>query len=278
MSEERFNPREHLRTFYRNQKDQDGRSQRVEIKYLDVKWRIVWFREEHPHGSITTELLTAPGADPAVVKATVTIENGVSCTSMGQCAKEKWADALEKSETRSIGRALALLGYGTQFTEDFDEGSALADSPQESSGKRSGNAPASITKAQRGMILAKSEACGLSEAQLGKLLQRYDASLDTLTKDQASRVIDSLQELEKERAAKAEAVGADAETGELADDSQRDEFGATYDKLRVNLNNAASLEQLRAARNAMTTAGLGRDDELRALFAQRERELKKAVG
>ena len=39
---------------------------------------------------------------------------------------------MEKAETGSIGRALALLGYGTQFCADeLDEGDRIVDAPAE---------------------------------------------------------------------------------------------------------------------------------------------------
>lgn len=132
--EQRFNPNEHLRQFERRQRQLDGSYKSVSVAYLDVKWRIVWFREEHPHGSIQTELLSPPGISPAVVKGTVTLENGVTATGFGQCGEDDWSDWLEKAETRSIGRALALLGYGTQFCEDFDE--IVSDSPVEGRARR----------------------------------------------------------------------------------------------------------------------------------------------
>ena len=74
----KFNPNEHLRTFERRQRQLDGSYKTVGIDYLDVKWRLVWFRQEHPNGSIQTDLLSAPGVTPAVVRATVTLENGVT--------------------------------------------------------------------------------------------------------------------------------------------------------------------------------------------------------
>jgi len=40
-------------------------------------------------------------------------------------------DAAEKSETGSVGRALGILGYGTQFAPEFDEGAErIVDAPQ----------------------------------------------------------------------------------------------------------------------------------------------------
>ena len=39
-------------------------------------------------------------------------------------------DYVEKAETGAIGRALGVLGYGTQFAPEFDEGTErIVDSP-----------------------------------------------------------------------------------------------------------------------------------------------------
>lgn len=44
--------------------------------------------------------------------------------------KQGFPDFIEKSQTSAIGRALALVGFGTQFTADeLSEGERLADSP-----------------------------------------------------------------------------------------------------------------------------------------------------
>jgi len=40
-----------------------------------------------------------------------------------------FADFGEKAETGAIGRALAALGYGTQFAPELDEGHRIVDSP-----------------------------------------------------------------------------------------------------------------------------------------------------
>lgn len=67
-------------------------------QYLEVKFRLVWFREEHP-------------------------------------------DFIEKAETGSIGRALALIGYGTQFCADeLDEGKRIVDAPTQMRDRGSANA------------------------------------------------------------------------------------------------------------------------------------------
>ncbi len=104
--------------------------------YLEVKWRLVWLRSEHPDAMIETELVRW---DPplAIFRAKITIPSGGSATGWGQEEAADFGDFLEKAETKAIGRALGALGYGTQFTEDFDfkedapAGQRVVDSPVE---------------------------------------------------------------------------------------------------------------------------------------------------
>lgn len=94
--------------------------------YLEVKWRIVWFREDHPKGGILTDVV---GDD--LIKATVIDGDGkVLATGHGSSKKQGVAKSrpFEGAETAAIGRALAHAGYGTQFTDE-DEGEHLADAP-----------------------------------------------------------------------------------------------------------------------------------------------------
>lgn len=102
-------------------------------EYLEVKWRILWFRNEHPKGRIDTDITLIDGL--GYCKATVWDNDGDIIASglatIRSDPKAKWAGRdIEKSETAAIGRALAIAGFGTQFTgDDMDEGSYLADSP-----------------------------------------------------------------------------------------------------------------------------------------------------
>lgn len=98
--------------------------------YLEVKYRIVWFREERPDWSIETEF-THMADKSACAKATVRDVSGrIVATSHKIEAASHFPDFAEKAETGAIGRALALLGYGTQFCgEEMDEGKRIVDSP-----------------------------------------------------------------------------------------------------------------------------------------------------
>lgn len=204
-----FNPNEHLRVFERRQRQLDGSYKTVKVDYLDVKWRIVWFRTEHPNGSIATRLMSEPGVSPAVIQATVTLENGVTATGFGQCGQDDWSDWLEKAETRAIGRALALLGYGTQFCEEFDE--IISDSPVESPRSRGvpsgpgGQQPAQqssdpMTPNQQKYLFSLAREAGVPNDELEEIVhERFGHGVSDLLKTEASALIGSLQELRDER-------------------------------------------------------------------------------
>lgn len=114
-----FDPKEHLM----NLKGKD---------YLQVMWRLVWFREDKPNWSIETEpvQLTDTGAR---FRATIKDETGRTVqTGYGSETARDFGDFYEKAETKAVGRALAMLGYGTQFTAlELDEGERIVDSPAE---------------------------------------------------------------------------------------------------------------------------------------------------
>jgi hypothetical protein len=107
-------------------------------EYLQVAHRLVWFREENPSGVLKTQMIALNGEganEYAIFKTEVYIPAGVNGSQMIASAHKKetrggFDDFIEKSETGSIGRALALAGYGTQFAlDELDEKDRLADSP-----------------------------------------------------------------------------------------------------------------------------------------------------
>ena len=106
-------------------------------QYLMVAHRLVWLNEEVKNFTIETDLLQCT-EDFTVARAKVTIfdETGLkvvkSSTATKRETKKDFSDHSEKAETGSIGRALALLGFGTAFAlADLDEGMRLADAPLE---------------------------------------------------------------------------------------------------------------------------------------------------
>lgn len=140
-----FNPREHLMSI----KNKGGPSE-----YLPVQWRLVWFRQECPDGAIETELVhldldketeeeafvwnaekkrsekvIKTGKGVAIFRATVKDGKGGIATGTKMEKAASFPDWLEKAETGSIGRALAALGYGTQFAPELDEAHRVVDSP-----------------------------------------------------------------------------------------------------------------------------------------------------
>jgi hypothetical protein len=117
-----FNPSTHIIQIGTSQGKKD---------YLPVAWRLVWFREQCAEGAIETEMLHLDlEKGIAVFKAVVTDGQGGKSTGHGSESIKDFRDFVEKAETKAIGRALAALGYGTQFTGDeLDEGDRLADAP-----------------------------------------------------------------------------------------------------------------------------------------------------
>ncbi len=113
--------------------------------YLTVQWRLVWLRSEHPLAQIETELVKI-WEDGALFRATVTLppaavraadpETGeitptawsASATGYGSETTRDFADYIEKAETKAVGRALAALGFGTQFA-GLDDAALVPDAP-----------------------------------------------------------------------------------------------------------------------------------------------------
>lgn len=150
--------------------------------YLQVAHRIVWFREEHPDWIFGVEF---PQLNDKLVmaKATIVDETGkVRATAHKVEHFAHFSDAIEKSETGAIGRALAMIGYGTQFAPDIDEEDRLADAPVPPARrplqnrklmepkKPDGNNPL-VNEAMRKKLLPLSQHAGWTPAQVSGFLQ-----------------------------------------------------------------------------------------------------------
>lgn len=120
-----FNPRQHL--------------MRVNgAEYLKVEHRLAWLRAEHPDAVLETEMIEWSSGH-AIFRASVTLPTGGRATGYGSETAEDFRDHIEKAETKAIGRALAALGFGTQFASDHEDGAP----------RRPGDAPVAMRRADR---------------------------------------------------------------------------------------------------------------------------------
>jgi len=186
--------------------------------YLEAKWRIAWFRDVYPAGTISTELLRMEGSW-AVVRAEVRAidADGTfhgSATGMAMDDAGKFEAFLEKCETAAVARALAMLGFGTQFAMELDDSGRIADAPvqhgnlerqptpfrgNQPQGQRNiQNPDAPASDKQVSMIYGKAKALRWSnDALFDYLAERFNApnpfGPEELRKGDASAVIDDLQ-------------------------------------------------------------------------------------
>lgn len=102
--------------------------------YLMVAHRLVWLDEKYSNYTIETNFLKLE-ENYAVAAAKITLFNADGTVARTSSATKhengkSFPDFIEKAETGAIGRALAMVGIGTQFCEpDLDEENRLADSP-----------------------------------------------------------------------------------------------------------------------------------------------------
>ena len=97
--------------------------------YLQVPHRVVWFCEEKPDWTIETSY-EEKSENFCVMLAVIKNQDGkIIRMARKREDKQHFSDFMEKAETGAIGRALALLGYGTQFACELEEGERIVDSP-----------------------------------------------------------------------------------------------------------------------------------------------------
>jgi hypothetical protein len=178
--------------------------------YLEVKWRLVWLRETHPDAAVETELVSHDGS-LALFRAKVAIPGGGSATGWGSEGVDDFRDYIEKAETKAIGRALAALGFGTQFCPDFDFGAAagrVVDTPIDFASTRGRRLAAAtgdgerrvasvnqpVTERQLKFIHAIAREAGLDDEAVDEEAQRvYGAPVAQLGRRDASALIERLQ-------------------------------------------------------------------------------------
>lgn len=247
MNNQSFQPREHLI----NIKNGKGVSE-----YLEVKWRLVWFRQECPQGTIETEIVhldldkdveteafvwnaekrrsekvvkTAKGV--AIFRATVHDGKGGSATGTKSENAASFPDFIEKAESGSIGRALAALGYGTQFAPEFNEEQRIVDSPVErpmngsnasSQGQQdqsSGQASRTGNAQNNGINIPTSAATEQQISSIKKLRQHLEKqdeiNFDSMTFEEAKQLLQTLtEEYRQQKTSSGNAQGRQLATSE----------------------------------------------------------------
>lgn len=112
--------------------------------YLMVAHRLQWLTEKEENYVIDTTVLSE-SAEQATVRAKVTIltvdgKVKKQATATKVETKKDFNDYLEKAETAAIGRALAMLGFGTQHAlSDLDEGGRIVDTPLKTAATKTDN-------------------------------------------------------------------------------------------------------------------------------------------
>lgn len=178
--------------------------------YLEVKWRLVWLRDRHADATVETELMSHHD-NTAVFRARIVIPGGGSSTGWGSETAGDFRDYLEKAETKAIGRALAALGFGTQFCPDFEFGAAagrVVDAPVKvsrmgrsgtSDRQETGSVAAigpdqAATQRQLRYLQAVAREAGLDPAALDERAhQEFGVKADALSRRDASTLIDLIQ-------------------------------------------------------------------------------------
>lgn len=191
MDEKTFEPGKYLRNFR-------GRD------YLEVKWRMVWLRSEHSDATVETELVKqsspTPRGEPgiAIFRARVAIPGAGEASGWGSETSTDFRDYIEKAETKALGRALAALGYGTQFCEDFTFGEGegeRASSNSESAAMKPAPEKRLASEPQLKAIfaLAREVASLDQDGANERSKERFGRTAAELTRREASQFIDELK-------------------------------------------------------------------------------------
>lgn len=107
------------------------------LRYLDVKYRLLWFRLHHPNGKIDPELIRVDEKNAIVCCRIYADKADPADQFIGKAYSQRFSTEdrfgdrfLEIAETVAKGRALADAGYGTQFCMNGDAlAGIIADAP-----------------------------------------------------------------------------------------------------------------------------------------------------
>lgn len=158
-------------------------------EYETVASRLTRFREEHSNWSIMTTIERFEAGE-CIIKAEILTEDGVLRATGIAHEKEgstfiNKTSYVEVAETSAIGRALACLGYlGSEFASADEVANAIKNQDESGSYKTPSNDKA--TEKQQGLILS-------IIAKKNLQLKYKDVKYNTMTKSDASQMIDMLQ-------------------------------------------------------------------------------------
>jgi hypothetical protein len=165
--------------------------------YLPIKWCLVWLRDEHPEATIETELVEHVD-NVAIFRAEVRIPLGGAATGWGSESAGDFRDYLEKAETKAIGRALAALGFGTQFCPDHVVAAESAGVVTDLGARRSQKGDDPAPPGQIQYLRALAHKLGISDDGLEqRATDEFGVGVDALTRGQATRFHQLIREVPK---------------------------------------------------------------------------------
>lgn len=164
-------------------------------EYLEVKWRLVWLRDRCPDAQVITDLIEHDAAaGRALFRCRVSLPSGGSATGWAQEEIGDFRDYLEKAETKAIGRALAALGFGTQFSREHIFGAEhgrVVDAPVQVI-TTSGN-PEAASPQQLRYLHHVAREHGLEHEELqNRCMLEFDVPCEQLSRRDCSTMIDLL--------------------------------------------------------------------------------------
>jgi len=150
-----FNPKDVMIKLERFDKKTN---KKIESDYLGVPGRLMWFITDqrcmivngiaNTSYEIRTEMVVCDVvAGYAQFKTYIRDVLGNEATMYGSETKLDFGDYSEKASTKSVGRALLMLGYGTNAANELDEGERIVDAPVVSHKAKTTNDTAQNNKA-----------------------------------------------------------------------------------------------------------------------------------
>lgn len=164
---------------WRIAQDFDPNEHMMQLKgrdYLNVQNRLLWFIRDQ-RALIVAGLAKVPyvvqtdlveldrGTSWAHFKTYVRDVLGNEATMYGSESAKDFADYAEKASTKSLGRALLALGYGTAFAPEMDEGERVVDSPVERRASNHERERSSERRTNGQQQPAQQQSDGISEQQ-----------------------------------------------------------------------------------------------------------------